>query len=248
MFKKNRYSPTDFLARYYAFAEGDGNAGGGGTGGGTSAGNTRHDINVNINPGGGQTQQAASPNNPTPTDPSNRETREELRARLAAERIEREKVDRELANAKAHATKLETDHAAALEAAKREATEASAARLQKMNQRILDSEVRTAAAEAGLVDLDLLPLLSREKITVDEDGNVSGVKEALEELKGKKPDWFRAQQTPPGTGGQQTQTGNRTTGNPAPPQGTTPPATNVRDMSAADYAAYKQNVLRGFRH
>jgi hypothetical protein len=214
----------------------------------TTAGSTRHDVNINIsgprNDGSnGQTRVQ------DPPAESGRETREELRARLAAERIEREKVDRELANAKAHATKLETDHAAALETAKREATEASAARLQKMNQRILDSEVRTAAAEAGLVDLDLLPLLSREKITVDEDGNVSGVKEALEELKGKKPDWFRAQPAQQNqTGGQQTQNGGRTTGNAAPPPGSVPPATNVRDMSAADYADYKKNVLRGLRH
>lgn len=60
--------------------------------------------------------------------------------------------------------------------------------LQKANDRLIAAEVKTVAVELKIVDYDAaLALMDKSKIKVDEKGEVTGVKEALEALTKAKP-------------------------------------------------------------
>lgn len=69
-------------------------------------------------------------------------------------------------------------------------------------QRLISAEVKLVAAEMGLIDADAaLALMDKTNVTLDETGNVKGVKEALEALLQAKP-WLKkvAGGTPVGSG------------------------------------------------
>ena len=56
-----------------------------------------------------------------------------------------------------------------------------------LKHRLLQAEVRAVGVEMGLVDADVaLRLLAPDAITVEEDGSVGGVREALEALRKEK--------------------------------------------------------------
>lgn len=56
------------------------------------------------------------------------------------------------------------------------------------NDRLIGAEIRTQAAVLGFVDADdALKLIDRSELKVDDKGNVTGVKEALEALAKAKP-------------------------------------------------------------
>jgi len=59
------------------------------------------------------------------------------------------------------------------------------------NRRIIQTEVRAAAAALGLKDADGLKLLDTSGLTVDDSGDVSGVADLLAEFKKNKPYLFR---------------------------------------------------------
>lgn len=60
--------------------------------------------------------------------------------------------------------------------------------LQMANDRLIAAEVKTASVELKIVDPDAaLALMDKSKIKVDDKGNVTGVKEALDALTKSKP-------------------------------------------------------------
>jgi hypothetical protein len=80
---------------------------------------------------------------------------------------------------------------------------------QKAKARLIAAEVKLIAAEMGLIDADAaLALMDKANVAVDESGNVTGVKEALEVLVAAKP-WLKKTEAkpvgsgtnPPGAGG-----------------------------------------------
>lgn len=103
----------------------------------------------------------------------------------------------------------------------------------RARNRIVNAEVRTAAIEAGMVDLDGIKLLDLSKVKVSDDGDVdvASVKALLTEMKEAKAYLFG----PP-----------RGTGNPNPTPVPTPPGDkSVKELSKAEYDAAKRAAIRG---
>ncbi len=113
-------------------------------------------------------------------------TQEELDAvvtrRLArAEKNWQEKME-------AEKKKAAMSEAERLKAEKEEAEKKAAAATDRANQRLIRSEVIAQATKMNVVDPDAaFALMDREGITIDDDDNVKGVKEALEILVKAKP-------------------------------------------------------------
>lgn len=184
-----------------------------------------------------------------------RRTKNEIIAELAAERVGSRRLAEELAQTK---RTLEETTAGA-EAKTRTTVETEVgkvgAKLTKMQQRLVDAEVRGKANELGLADPDLLmhPLLDRTKIVVDDEGNVSGVAEAFEALKTKKPDWFKKPAaasggTGGGSGATAGATTTTTTGGATPGQaagGTS--GASVKGMTDEQYRSFKSDLFRNLR-
>jgi hypothetical protein len=180
-----------------------------------------------------------TPPAPPPAEPP-RSREADLRAELAAERVSKRDLETRLTEIQTRHTKLEGDLPAKIEA---EVTKVTA-KLTKMQGRIIDAELRATGTEFGIQDPDLLlhPLLDRTGIKVDDEGVVTGIKEAFEALKTKKPDWFKpltapVPATPPRTGA------------PTPPNpGGTPPApTSVDKLTPEQYREHKANLRRQLR-
>ena len=61
-------------------------------------------------------------------------------------------------------------------------------RMQEANRRLIAAEIREVGAEMGLIDPEAaLVLMDASGVAVNDDGSVSGVKEALETLLARKP-------------------------------------------------------------
>lgn len=120
----------------------------------------------------------------TPHERRLRADRTALRQQLAEVRaaLEAEKA----------ATKAAQDAQEAAVKRAREETQAAA------NQRLLQSEIKAAAAKMGACDPgDLLKLLDTSKLTIGEDGAVAGLDEFLAAAKEAKP-WAFSGQSPTG--------------------------------------------------
>lgn len=73
---------------------------------------------------------------------------------------------------------------------------------QKANNLLIVAETKSISAELGFIDADVaFQLMDKANVKVDEDGKVTGVKEALEALKTAKP-FLASQQQTPGAWGQ----------------------------------------------
>lgn len=85
-------------------------------------------------------------------------------------------------------------------------------------------------------------MIDRRGVTVDDEGNVLGVTEAVAAFKEKKPGYFTAPVAPPPP--------PRISGGPPPPPplapGATPP-TSVRALPKADYESQKAAQLRSLK-
>jgi hypothetical protein len=170
-----------------------------------------------------------------------------LRVEAAQRRItERDARDRLTAN-ETEMQRLRTE-SAAREAAAREAGTSTA---NKVKQRAMDAELKAAAVSAGLRDPDLLPLIDRAGVTIDDDGNVAGVEAAVTAFKAKKPEYFQA-----AAPARQPERVDVRSGNPAPPPpgpGAQPPAgKSVADIprtreGKAEYGAAKKAALASLR-
>jgi hypothetical protein len=62
-------------------------------------------------------------------------------------------------------------------------------------RRVIRSELKAAAIEAGIVELDALKLVDLSEVKVTEDGDVVGIKEALSKAKEDKPYLFKEKKT-----------------------------------------------------
>jgi hypothetical protein len=166
-----------------------------------------------------------------------------LRVEAAQRRItERDARDRLAAN-ETEMQRLRTE-SAARETAAREAGTSTA---NKVKQRAMDAELKAAAVTAGLRDPDLLPLIDRAGITIDDDGNVTGVQAAVDAFKAKKPEFFQA----PGPAPRASERVDVRTGSPAPPApqpGARGPApADVRTMPKDQYGPAKKAALASLR-
>jgi small-conductance mechanosensitive channel len=92
--------------------------------------------------------------------------------------------------AKAHKD-TQTANQTELEKEKARADNAEAASktaLETANKRLVDAEIKVFAKDAGFADVtDAVALVDRTSIQVDEQGNVTGAKEAIEALAKAKP-------------------------------------------------------------
>lgn len=108
----------------------------------------------------------------------------------------------------------------------------------------MEAEIKAAALAAGLVDVDLVPLIRRDGVIVAADGSITGIPEAIAAFKTSKPSYFRdgtpaTPQGPPAP---------RAPGAPgAPAANPSPPLANVKDMPKADYEAMKRQTVRDLR-
>ena len=162
----------------------------------------------------------------------------DLRAEAAAHRVGERKAREELEAAKAALAAAQADIDGKLKVENDKAT----ARITKMQQRVIESDLKAQAVAAGLEDLDLLPLLDRSGIKMDDDGNVTGVKEAIESFKAKKPDYFKK-----ASGGGEPKPKPKVTGDGGAPKPNETPAETVKTMKPEEYRAWKQSSLRKMR-
>ncbi len=97
----------------------------------------------------------------------------------------KKKWQEELEVEKKKAAMTETEK---LKAEKEEADKKAATAMERANQRLIKSEVIAAATKLNVVDPDAAyALMDKADVVVDDDGNVSGVKEALDALVKSKP-------------------------------------------------------------
>lgn len=163
-----------------------------------------------------------------------------MRARLNAEaaawrvNFSNEKSAREALEAQiATAT---TQSAAQVEAARAEGQQ----RVDSFKPKLIEAELKTALVAAGVLDPELVGLVAREGITIDDAGVVTGIAAAVEKFKTAKPNFFRAPGAP--------LPAPSSSGNPAaPPANADPTPANIRDMKPAEYRTYKQGMGRRLR-
>lgn len=162
------------------------------------------------------------------------DTRAEAAARRVDARTAREEADR----AKEEAARVRTEadeRVTAAQTAERQVTD-------RLRGRTINAELRAVAAEEGLVDLDLLPLVDRANISVDDEGNVTGVAEAVQAFKTAKPTYFRTLEQPP-VPPRQTSTGPRAPAPPPAPGGPQPlPDVTTIPKTAEGRAEYAERM------
>lgn len=116
-----------------------------------------------------------------------------------AETVEKLKKLEEYEKAEEERKKAEMSEAERLKADKEEsekkaeeAEEKAKQAQEKANQRIVNTEIKSIARSLNANDLnDVLALLDKSTIEVDDDGNVKGVDEAVQALKEAKPWMFK---------------------------------------------------------
>jgi len=162
----------------------------------------------------------------------------DLRVEAAQRRVsERTATERLTAN-EAEMTRLRTE----VTQRETQAREGGLALSNKLKNKTIDAELRAAAATAGLTDFDLLPLVNRSGVTVDDDGNVAGVQAAIDDFKTRKPEYFRAANSPPPP--------PRRTGDNVPPPNPNPgpPApTSARTMPKEQYSGAREAAVRALK-
>lgn len=128
-------------------------------------------------------------------------------------------VKAELDTAKAS---LETETAARVKA------EGAAIEAKKAaDGRVLDTELKAAAKEAGLIDADVLKLIDKGALKVNDKGEIEGLAEVVEKFKTDKPHFFKAAD----------QTTTTTTSTTKPPSAKPPGAKHASEMTPAEYDA-----------
>jgi hypothetical protein len=109
-------------------------------------------------------------------------------------------------------------------------TEGLRQQLALANQRLIQSELRTHAVRAGIIDLDGLKLLDASALQLDADGNLPDASAALATLKRDKP-WLFARPN---------------SSHPAPPPAPEPPKTRMaKDMTHEEWQAARSRLIRG---
>ncbi|GEM_PF-3752160 len=96
--------------------------------------------------------------------------------------FERAQADKELAEAKKNGD---------LEKLLNKTTQESEQKVTAMQSRLIQSELKAAAASAGIIDPDLISMIDLAKIKVDANYEIEGVAEAMAEFKKAKPHLFK---------------------------------------------------------
>jgi len=183
----------DFLKLHGCLDDGGGGTSGGGAGAGAGTGGA---AGGGAGDGGGQGGGTGKATEPFATFPDEatfmarmkREGKAQLEA--MAKGLGFESADAMTAAAKA---KADADLAAKsdLEKEKSRADKAEAEKktaLDAANTRLVNAEIKVFAVQAGFVDpADAVALVNRASIQVDEQGNVTGAKEAIDALAKAKP-------------------------------------------------------------
>jgi hypothetical protein len=164
------------------------------------------------------------------------------RAEAAANRVEARTAKEQVDAANAEITRLKTE----ADNRERTAREAGNTELQATRRQLIDAELKAAAIQAGLTDLDLLPLIDKKAVSYDPaTGTFTGISEAIAAGKTKKPDWFKPAAAPAAA------PVRASTGSPLPPPapGAAPPTTSVRDIPKTPegkraYEQQKKDALR----
>ena len=137
------------------------------------------------------------------------------------------------------------------DAAARQVEEAEA-RLASVNQKIKNrtaqEALRAQAVAAGIVDEDLLPLIDRAAVAVDDEGNVTGAAEAVAAFKAKKPEFFRTAQQGPSNISGETPRPQRSGGFNAPAPNPNPPPASVTTLEPAAYNDRKREAAVALSH
>lgn len=126
------------------------------------------------------------------------------------------------------AAKLKVAEDAKANADKDVATKLSEAQ-KASNQRVLMAELKVAAKEAGLIDLDALKLADLSKVVLKDDGTIDGVDTLFKGLKESKPYLF---------GSSSSSSQEKT------PEKKEPEAKKAQDMTKEEYAAEKAKLLK----
>lgn len=281
------FNPPAWLTRLslpgVCFAEGDPGSGGGGGGAAAPSGATpqTHTVRLQVEAVQPQKTPADPPATPRPRANSaasagaenagdgdggdggrrGEPTKAELRAEAAAYRIEMRKAQEALAEM----TKEREAALASVEAKVAEKAKEFEPRLTRLQQRLLQAELKTHAVAAGIEDLDVLPLLEGVtglRVTLDDAGDVVGAEAAIAKFKELKPGFFKsagagngsaarpaaADGDNPATGNGAAQPPRRPTGSGAAPQ----PAAgdqipDAKKMTPEQYNAFKRDRMRALR-
>jgi hypothetical protein len=117
-------------------------------------------------------------------------------------------------------------------------------RMESLKPKIVDAELKAHLTAAGVLDQDLVGLVPRDGIVVDDAGNVTGVVEAVAKFKTTKPQFFRDLSAPPAPPAPP----RSASGSPAnPPANPEPRPTDIKGMDGRAYREWKSNMRRRVR-
>jgi hypothetical protein len=150
------------------------------------------------------------------------------KAEAKAHRLKAERLETELTAAQAAQAAKEAEYATSKAASETVITATQAA----ANARIIKAELKAAAIQAGMVDLDALKMLDTSKITIDDDGEVVGADTLIAAAQKDKPYLFGA---------------TKTSSTATPPKVDTTTRVNAATMSKEEYAAAKAAELKKHR-
>lgn len=129
--------------------------------------------------GDGKKPSAVYEREPAPEQFGNRDYWKLLRDENASQRMRRKDAESKLAEA----------HTAA-EQAKKDAEDRVTAAEKAAGERILRAELKAAAKDAGMIDLDGLKLADLSKVKLNDKGDIEGAEELFAQLKESKPYLF----------------------------------------------------------
>jgi hypothetical protein len=141
---------------------------------------------------------------PTPAPKPNEETFDRAYVeRLRREKADAEKVAKDLKDAEAERERKDLEAKGEIQKLldkERKDRKAEADRfneqLSARDKRVIQTELKAALAEAGIIDTDLVRLVDMDIVKMNDSGEVEGVKAAVEALKIAKPNLFKAPSEP----------------------------------------------------
>lgn len=105
---------------------------------------------------------------------------------------------------------------------------------QVYESKFIDAELKAHAISAGITDIELVQLIDKTNVKLDEQGNLQGVKEAIAEFKTKKPHFFGSEKK------MNTSSGAKF------PEDTKPVPVDARKMSKEDWNKNKSSYMAGY--
>lgn len=143
------------------------------------------------------------PGDPAPTPAPKEETFDRAYVeRLRREKADAEKTAKDLREAEEERTRKDLENKGELQKLldkERKDRKAENDKFQEQlsarDKRVIQTELKAALAEAGIIDTDLVRLVDMDIVKMNDSGEVEGVKTAVEALKIAKPNLFKAPTT-----------------------------------------------------